>query len=335
MAARVAGSDADLVRIAARRIGWQISIACALVVVVVALIAFVFGPLLHPSRPEYLDGAGGGRRGGDDGDNDALIRDALVVAGIIGVAIAGLVGFIVARRAVAPLGEALELQRRFVADAGHELRTPLTVLHTRAQLIARRMDHDDPSRPMVDQLLDDSRVLSEIVDEMLESAALGADPSRGEPLDAGELAEDVVASMSVLAARAGVSLRVDPIERSTARIRGSRSALRRALTALVDNALSHTPIGGHVVVRVVGGAERVTLTVTDDGEGLGGDDAARLTERFARGAASVNGVGGGRRFGLGLSLVREVAAAHAGTFTLAPMPGSGARASIDLPADGR
>jgi signal transduction histidine kinase len=44
-------------------------------------------------------------------------------------------------------------------------------------------------------------------------------------------------------------------------------------------------------------------------------------------------VGGARRFGLGLSLVREVATAHGGTLTLAGAPGAGVRATIDLPAD--
>jgi len=318
-------SDDDMVRTAARRIAWQISIACALAVIVVALTAFVLGPLLHPSRGPHVEGGAG------DSDNDVLIRDALVIAGMVGVVIAGLVGFFAARRAVAPLGEALALQRRFVADAGHELRTPLTVLHTRAQLVAKRMDRDDPSRPMVDQLLDDSRVLGEIVDEMLESAALAADPSRGEPLDPGGLASEVVASMAVLASQAGVSLDAAPSGQQ--QVRGSRSALRRAITALVDNALSHTPSGGHVVVATTDVADSVLITVADDGEGLAGDDGGRLTERFARGQAAAGGVNGGRRFGLGLSLVREVAAAHGGTFTLADRSGQGVRATLDLPAE--
>ena len=71
---------------------------------------------------------------------------------------------------------------------------------------------------MVDQLLDDSRVLGEIVDEMLESAALAADPSRGEPLDPGALAAEVVASMDVLATAAGVSLTSE----SQGHVQGSR-----------------------------------------------------------------------------------------------------------------
>ena len=116
-------------------------------------------------------------------------------------------------------------------------------------------------------------------------------------------------------------------------VRGSRSALRRALAALVDNALAHTPAGGRVVIATVATGPRVLITVTDDGEGLAGDDADRLTERFARGQGSGGGVGGGRRFGLGLSLVREVATAHGGVLTLIGAPGNGVRATIDLPAD--
>ena len=189
--------DTALIRAAGRRMAWQIAVACVAVVVVVAVLTFVVGPLLHPGNP--ADAASGD-------DDDALLRDGLLVAGSVGILVAGLVGFLAARRAVAPLEKALALQRRFVADAGHELRTPLAVLHTRAQLLARRIPPDDPSRSLVDQLLADSRALGEIVEEMLISAQLAADPGTGELLDPGELIADTVTSMSVLAADAGVTL---------------------------------------------------------------------------------------------------------------------------------
>ncbi len=319
-----AGPDAELLRSAARRVAWQISAACAIVVIIVALLALSITEVRHgrlpPGRPPEVR----------DDDLDDLLRETLAIAAIIGIAIAGVVGFLIARRAVAPLGEALALQRRFVADAGHELRTPLTVLHTRAQLVARRMPAHDPSRPAVDQLVKDSRVLGEIVDEMLESAALGTDPQRGETLDIGEVAADVVDSMLALAAEAGVALTIT--SRGDRQVRGSRTALRRAITALVDNALSHTPGGGRVEVAAEVAGDPVFVAVTDSGTGLGGENAARLTERFARGDAAPPGVGGGRRFGLGLSLVREVAAAHGGTLTLTEPPEGGVRAVIELPA---
>jgi two-component system sensor histidine kinase TctE len=86
------------------------------------------------------------------------------------------------------------------------------------------------------------------------------------------------------------------------------------------------------VVATSADGGRVLISVTDNGEGLAGDDAAKLTERFARGQGSTGGVGGTRRFGLGLSLVREVAAAHGGSLTVAEAAGGGVLAVIDLPA---
>jgi two-component system OmpR family sensor kinase len=100
--------------------------------------------------------------------------------------------------------------------------------------------------PVAGWQLADSRALGEIVEEMLISAQLAADPGTGELLDPGELVADTVTSMYVLAADAGVTLHA--VTYSTRMVLGSRASLRRALTALVDNALAHTSAGGHVTV---------------------------------------------------------------------------------------
>ena len=299
---------------------WQITIGCIVVVMVVAVLTFLVGPLLHPGNP--ADAVTGD-------DDDALLRDGLLVAAGVGVLVAGLVGFFAARRAVVPLQDALALQRRFVADAGHELRTPLAVLHTRAQLLARRLPPADPARPVAEQLLADSRVLGAIVEEMLASAQLATQPETGELIDPGALATEVVNSMSVLAADAGITLNASP--QSSRMVRGSSAALRRALTALVDNALAHTASGGHITVTTLDSGPAVLLTVSDDGEGLAGQDPERLTERFARGRESGPGVRGERRFGLGLALAREVAAAQGGSLTVTGLMPHGVRATVRLP----
>jgi two-component system OmpR family sensor kinase len=313
--------DQQLLRSATRRMAWQLAAASAVVVVLAALATLALSPVLGHGR--------GGHEGGPDRD-DEVLQTTLLVAGVIGVVIAGVAGLLIARRAVAPLGEALARQRRFVADAGHELRTPLTVMHTRAQLIARRMPPDDPALPAMRQLLDDSRTLGEIVDELLASAQLSADPGRGEPVDVRDLLSEVAASMGVLAEQRGIAVRVQ-VPPDAARVNGSRTALRRALAALVDNAIGHTPAGGTVDLAAVTTGERIVMSVTDSGEGLAGGDPEELTQRFARGPRSGDGPGG-RRFGLGLALVREVATAHGGTLRLGPGPAGGVRAEIVIPA---
>jgi len=325
---RPVSRDDDIVNAAARAVGFRIAAACAVAVAVVAVLAFT---LIGHHGP----GGGGPGPGGDpDGDDDLLVRNALLIAGAVGIVIAGVVGWWAARSAVRPLGQALALQRRFVADAGHELRTPLTILHTRAQLLARRIRADDPARGTVEQLLDDSRVLAEIVDELLDSAALAGNSSTAEPVDAAELVTDVASSMAVLAQTAAVDLR--SATQPGLVVGGSRTALRRALVALTDNAISHTPADGVITLSCRAAPDQVIFEVVDNGEGINPAEADRLMQRFARGAGGRVGSPergpATKRFGLGLALVREIAAAHSGTLHLTGEPGAGATATLTLPA---
>jgi signal transduction histidine kinase len=258
---------------------------------------------------------------------------AVTVAGLLGIVLAALLGWVVARRAVRPLGAALTLQRQFVADASHELRTPLAVVHTRAQVLRRRAAPDDPSRPELDQLVADTRVLGDVVADLLTSAQLEHTAPVGEEVHVAELARLVAASMTVVAATRDVRLVVDDpaggVEEAHADVvLGARTALRRALSALVDNAIAHSPAGSTVRLEVARRGSDVLVSVLDDGEGLDPQDTARLTQRFARGSDT----GAGRRFGLGLALVDEVVRAHGGRLEIAGRIGEGSRFTLVLPA---
>jgi signal transduction histidine kinase len=251
-----------------------------------------------------------------------------VGAGVLGVLLAAGAGWLIGRRAVQPLASALSLQRRFVTDASHELRTPLTVLHTRAQILRRRLgDHVGPDQLReLNQLVDDTSALGEVISDLLLSAQLERDELSGVTIDLHDLAAAVVASLAPLADSNGTSLHAE-VDGGQWRVNGAPAALRRALVALVDNAISHTPDGA-VVVRVSGDEETVRVAVVDDGEGLDPDDAGRLTERFSRGAS---GTGQGRRFGLGLALVDEVVRAHEGQLEITGAIDAGASVTMVLP----
>ncbi|WP_406038433.1 HAMP domain-containing histidine kinase [Micromonospora sp. NBC_00898] len=252
---------------------------------------------------------------------------ALLLAELAGLAGALVAAALLARRAVAPLATALTLQRRFVADASHELRTPLTVLHTRAQLLARRA-RTRPAESLtdqLDQLVADTRALGEVVEDLLVSAAAEHRPLPDTVVDLAEVAREVAASMTEYARSREVELVV--AAPGPAPVRGARTALRRALIALVDNAVGHVSAGGRVRVSVQRRDGRVAAAVADDGVGLDPADADRLFDRFSHG-----GSGAGRRFGLGLALVQHVAQAHRGSVEVAGAPGQGATFTLVLPA---
>ncbi len=253
---------------------------------------------------------------------------ALGAAELLGLLVSAVTGVLLARRATAPLGEALARQRRFVADASHELRTPLAQLHTRAQLLRRdlRSGATPPEiTPDVERLVAGTRELGEVVDDLLVSTQPQA---RDEEVDFGAVAAGVLAAAGDRARDQGVELNLIADADEPSVVRGREAALRRVLTALVDNALSHTPSGGHVSVELGrrAAARQVTVEVRDDGTGFDPADADRIFDRFARGHDDH------RRFGLGLALAREVVAGHGGSIEAHGMPGAGAVFTIRLPA---
>ncbi|MEU8638718.1 HAMP domain-containing sensor histidine kinase [Amycolatopsis sp. NPDC048633] len=254
-------------------------------------------------------------------DRSALVS-GLVVAEVLALLAAVLCGRVLACRAIRPLADALRRQRTFVADASHELRAPLTRLHTRAQLLARRAtgrDADD-----LEQLVRGTRELGEVVEDLLLSAQ-ACDRPEFEPVELGVLAEEAVAAEAVRAGASQVRLAVSR-ERRPYVVQGVPTALRRVLSALLDNALGHTPPGGSIEVWLGVPDERhVELRVRDTGIGFPAADADRIFERFARGSD-----GDGRRFGLGLALVREVVTGHGGTIAAASRPGAGATFTLRL-----
>ncbi|TDE41468.1 HAMP domain-containing histidine kinase [Nonomuraea mesophila] len=246
-------------------------------------------------------------------------------AEVAGLLAAVLVGQVVSRRAIAPLGEALSRQRRFAADVSHELRTPLTRLHTRAQLVSRRLrGGTDPILLIgeVDQLVAGSRQLGEVVEDLLHSAQFQRTRRPFGPVDLAALAADLAAAEHARAEVQGVSIEVRLEGPGGHVVRGVESALRRVISALLDNALGHTSMGGHIWVTLRRDQSMVQLTVRDDGVGLDPGDAERLFKRFV-----------GTGFGLGLALVREVVDDHHGTITADGVPGDGAAFTVRLPAD--
>ncbi|MFI5084588.1 MAG: sensor histidine kinase [Actinomycetales bacterium] len=315
--------DRSALKTAALKVGVRIAVVCAVMVVALTLAAALF--LLQQARHPDPGGTAGAVRVFVD-YNDVL--KAMILAGAGGIVLAGVAGWLSARSAIRPLADALAMQRRFVQDASHELRTPLTILDARIQLAQRQVPDGSELAGLLDQVRRDTGALTATVEELLLAATAGAPARAAEPVDAAGVAASAVADLRQTATDRGVSLNFSGA--GEARTRIAENSLRRAVLALLDNALSHTPGGGQVSVATARQGARVVLTVADTGPGISGVDRERIFERFARSATPASS--GQRSFGIGLALVREIAVNAGGTVEVSATGPSGTTMTLSLPA---
>lgn len=259
---------------------------------------------------------------------------AMTIAAAVSTVLAAALSSWMARRAMKPMADSLALQRRFVADASHELRTPLTLISTRAQLLRRKLDSGEvaPSQDEVvagvAKLVEDSRMLTRILDDLL----LSADPRETVPhtaVDVVVLADDAVALAEPEAQQRDIALtRTGSLDRVG--VRGSDVALRRVFTALIANALDHAET--RVEVAVVRQGRKAVIRVLDDGPGFDSETPERAFERFASARPVPTDAGMPRHYGLGLALVAEVVARHHGKISVEPAAqAGGAVVAVMLP----
>jgi len=224
------------------------------------------------------------------------------------------------------LGGALEVQRRFVADAAHELRTPLAAVRLQAQLAERAGDAQARARALT-ELKSGVERATRTVEQLLTLARQGPEPRRAvrEPVDLVALAQAVVAEFAELAAQKKIDLGVGRAE--PARVDGDAAGLRTLLANLVDNAVRYTPAGGAVDVDVGLEQGAAYIAVSDSGPGIPEEERDRVFDRFYRVPGS-----GELGSGLGLAIVHEIAGRHAARVTLEDRPGGGLILRVRFPA---
>ncbi|MTV27384.1 HAMP domain-containing protein [Nitriliruptoraceae bacterium ZYF776] len=229
------------------------------------------------------------------------------------------------------LAATIERERRFTADASHELRTPLAILRGEVELARTRSEGRVATR--LDSALEEADRLAGLVDDLLVLARADADaPPAGDVVDLGSLARATVARFAVLAADGGVALHAE----GDATVLGDERALDRAVANLVDNAVRHTPPGGHVELLVGDEGDAVSVTVRDDGPGVAAEHLAGLFDRFARPdeartSGDVDGTGARGGAGLGLAIVAAVVRSHGGEVTARQRDGGGLEVRLHLP----
>ncbi|CAD5300379.1 Signal transduction histidine kinase [Bosea sp. 62] len=208
----------------------------------------------------------------------------------------------------------MEVQRRFMNNVAHELRTPLTVMRGRIDAL--------PNDQMRLALTTDVSRLTTIVSSMLQLARLHSTELPFEAMQLNGIARAVLADLAPLILSNGADVALEEEGERRVLIEANEATVRAAIANLVDNALRHARAKSTILVKVIDGA---VLEVADDGIGIEPSDRPQVTEAFNR--MSPNSTGAG----LGLTIVRDIMAAHGGTLTILGRPGGGTMVRLVFP----
>jgi two-component system, OmpR family, sensor kinase len=227
------------------------------------------------------------------------------------------------------LDQSFDTMRRFVADASHELRTPLSVIRGEADVALSQERAPAEYRDSLAVILDESRRLSRLVDDLLNLAR--ADSGRVQlhvrEFYFNDLLADCCRSVQRLADARGIVLECRA--GNDLPFSGDEDLLHRLVINLLDNAIRYTPPDGRVVASVEPHQGGVRVRISDTGVGIAPDAASHVFERFFRADKARSRADGG--FGLGLSIVKWIAESHRGAVELDSRPDAGATFTVTLP----
>jgi signal transduction histidine kinase len=220
----------------------------------------------------------------------------------------------------------LETQKRLAslgtltAALAHDLRNPLSAIRLNLQMLGHHRGMLGADAECIDLALGEVDRLNAELETLL-------DFSRPVTLDADAFAPQVLAAEATHQvagrfAERGVVLRTEAAE-SLPMLRGDVRRLARVLANLLDNASAASKPGSTVVLRIVGGGDRIRLSVEDRGSGIAEEDLPRLFDPFF--TRRVDGTG------LGLAIARKIVRAHRGQLTVKSTLGRGSTFTVELP----
>ncbi len=227
--------------------------------------------------------------------------------------------------------DASRAKSRFLANMSHELRTPLNAVIGFSEVMTREM-----FGPIGPRYQEYSRLIHESGSHLLDLINTVLDMSKIEAgkfelheelFDLEETVESAVRVLKIPAERAGVVLKT-AIAPETRLVFADRRAIKQVLVNLLSNGVKYTPRGG--MVRVSAHLDRgIVLTVADTGTGISRSDLARLGQAFEQVESAQTRAREGT--GLGLALVKSLAALHGGEAVLESVLGEGTTVTVRLP----
>jgi protein-histidine pros-kinase len=231
-----------------------------------------------------------------------------------------------AEAAQAEAERANRAKSEFIARMSHELRTPLNAILGFGQLLS--MDEpDERRRRNAEHVIAAGKHLLDLINEILDLSQIESGQLRLslEPVCVATVVQEVVNLVRPIASERAIVVTAE-LEDQELWVMADVQRLKQALVNLLSNAVKYNRDGGNVTVRAFR-AERVRITVADDGPGIAASNLARLFTPFERLGAEQTTIEG---TGLGLALSKRMIEAMGGTVSVESEPGKGAAFTLEL-----
>lgn len=224
--------------------------------------------------------------------------------GLVSFAVVALLVSVLSRRAIRPVVESMEKQKRFITDAGHEIKTPLAIISANTDVLELQDGKSEWTASIRGQVAR----LSGLVESMLTLTRMEEDGVRLQFSEVllSELTGKETELFRTLAATRGCVLTEQIAPGVT--VRGEENSLRQLISILLDNAVKYAKEGGAIRVRLEQNGKGARLSVYNDLEKPPEGNLTRMFDRFYREDSSRTRETGG--YGIGLSIAAAVAQTH-------------------------
>lgn len=220
------------------------------------------------------------------------------------------------------------VRSEFVLRASHELRTPVTGMHMAFGLLRERLKFPPEAREsdLLETIGEEMQRLTQLINDLLNFSRYQSGLQKLElaPCAIDELLDRAQARFSEQAANKQIEL-IKALEPPLPRIQADVVQLDRVLDNLLHNAIRHTASGGRIRLHARRHAERVIISVEDNGEGIAYGQQGRIFEPFVQVGRKKGGAG------LGLALCKEIVQLHGGRMGVFSRPGQGTQFYMALP----